>query len=432
MKEMALFSKISTVFHRQSRLTVTASIQTLRWSSLWSHVEQGPPDAIIGINEAFARDTHSLKMNLGPGAYRDDNGQPYVLRCIQEAEERLLHQKLDKEYFLTAGNETFTKNSARLAFGNESEHVSGDLHATIQGISGTGTLRVGAAFLQKFYPNASVAYLPSPSWANHAQIFNHAGIGVGYYRYYDKSTLGFDFNGCLEDLNNLPERSLVLLHACAHNPTGVDPTREEWREISAIMKKKNHLPFFDMAYQGFASGDLTNDAYALRLFVEDGHLPVLSQSYSKNMGLYGERVGAFTVLCSSKQEARAVESQLKILIRPMYSSPPIHGARLANAVLADESLYTQWLVEIKFMANRILCMRRQLKLDLEAAGSLRDWSHITKQIGMFCYSGLTAEQVDRLAKEYSIYLTRDGRISIVGITSKNVDYLAKAMHEITK
>ena len=392
----------------------------------------GPPDAIIGINDAFKRDQNPQKINLGPGAYRDSNGNPYVLKCVRKAEEKLLQQNLDKEYTMISGNKTFTKNAAWLAFGEESEVLTGSLNATVQGISGTGTLRLGAEFLKKFYPKSEVAYLPNPSWANHAQIMSHVGIKAGYYRYYDPNTLGFDIRGCLDDLNNLPERSLVLLHACAHNPTGVDPTPEEWKEISQVMKKKNHFPFFDMAYQGLASGDLDKDAFALRLFMADGHLLALSQSFAKNMGLYGERVGAFTILCNTKDQASAVESQLKIIIRPMYSSPPINGARLLNAVFEDDSLYRQWLVEIKFMANRIEHMRRELRSKLETLGSVRDWSHITKQIGMFCYSGLTADQVDTLAKKYSIYLTRDGRISIVGITPSNVDYLAQAINEVTK
>lgn len=416
-------------------MTLTRSfgkLTTIRLSSFWGHVEQGPPDAILGITEAFKRDTHPQKMNLGAGAYRDDDGKPYVLSCIRKAEQKILDQKLDKEYSTIAGIPTFTKNSAKLAFGDDSEHIANGLTATVQGISGTGALRIGAAFFQKYYPEAKVAYLPTPSWANHTPIFKHAGMDVASYRYYDKSTCGFDFAGCLEDLANLPERSLVVLHACAHNPTGVDPTPEEWKEISSVMKKKNHFPFFDMAYQGFASGDLTKDAHALRLFVEDGHLPALSQSYSKNMGLYGERVGAFTVLCDNKAEASAVESQLKIIIRPMYSNPPIHGARLVNTVLEDKDLYAEWLVEIKTMADRIITMRAELKAKLEAAGSIRDWSHITKQIGMFCYSGLTADHVAKLGAEKSIYLTKDGRISVVGVTSGNVDYLAESIHDVSK
>lgn len=419
-------NKIMALAKNASRLSA------VRLSSFWSHVEQGPPDAILGITEAFKKDTHPQKMNLGAGAYRDDAGKPFVLSCIRKAEQNLTEQLLDKEYSTIAGIPLFCKNSAKLAFGEDSEVISNGLNATVQGISGTGALRIGAAFFEKFFPGPKVMYLPSPSWGNHTPIFKHAGLELGSYRYYDKSNCGFDAAGCLEDLSNLPEKSLVMFHACAHNPTGVDPTPEEWQEISHVVKKKNLYPFFDMAYQGFASGDLTRDAFALRQFIKDGHSPALSQSYSKNLGLYGERVGAFTIVCNSKEEAAAVESQVKIIIRPMYSNPPIHGARLVNEVLGNKELYAEWLIEVKSMADRIIVMRDQLKSKLEAAGSTHNWEHITKQIGMFCFSGLSPEQVDRLRNEFSIYLTRDGRISVVGITSGNVDYLAESIHAVTK
>jgi len=304
--------------------------------------------------------------------------------------------------------------------------------STTQSISGTGALRIGGAFLQKFYPHSKTIYLPTPSWANHSPVFTHSGLEVGSYRYYDKSTCGLDISGMLEDLSNLPTNSLVLLHACAHNPTGVDPSFEQWKEISDVMKKRDHFVFFDMAYQGFASGDLDRDAQALRLFVEDGHRPVLAQSYAKNMGLYGERVGAFSVVCDSEEERNRVESQIKILVRPMYSSPPIHGARIASQVLNNEELYTQWTGEVKGMADRVIDMRQKLKDNLAKEGSIKDWSHITNQIGMFCYTGMDEEQVARLTNEFSVYLTKDGRVSVVGITTKNVEYLAHAIHQVTK
>lgn len=410
-----------------------SKLAAVRLGSFWSHVEQGPPDAILGITEAFKKDPHPKKMNLGAGAYRDDNGKPYVLSCVRKAEKILTESTLDKEYSTIAGVPTFCKNSAKLAFGENCELINNDLNVTVQSISGTGALRIGGAFFNKFFQGGSnTIYLPTPSWGNHNPIFSHAGMNVKSFRYYDKSNCGFDAAGCFEDLNNLPNGSLVLLHACAHNPTGVDPTPEQWQELSNIIKNKNHFPFFDMAYQGFASGDLTRDAYALRLFVQDGHRPALCQSYAKNMGLYGERIGAFSILCNSKEEKAAVESQVKILIRPMYSNPPIHGARLVNTVLDNKELHAEWLVEVKSMADRIITMRALLKEKLEALGSSHDWSHIEKQIGMFCFSGLSPEQVDRLGKEFSVYLTRDGRISVVGITSGNVDYLAESIHAVSK
>lgn len=236
----------------------------------------------------------------------------------------------------------------------------------------------------------------------------------------------------LEDISNIPEESIILLHACAHNPTGVDPKPEQWKELSQLIKKKNLYPFFDMAYQGFATGSVDGDSFAVRQFLEDGHNICLSQSYAKNMGLYGERAGAFTLVCKDKEEASRVASQMKILIRPLYSSPPIHGARLVTTVLSDPELRSEWLQDVEGMANRIITMRQKLKEGLAKEGSTRNWEHITDQIGMFCFTGMTPEQVAKIIKEHSVYLTKDGRVSVAGVSSANVDYLAAAMHAVTK
>jgi len=226
--------------------------------------------------------------------------------------------------------------------------------------------------------------------------------------------------------------SVVMFHACAHNPTGVDPSPEQWAEMSKLCTDKGLFPVFDMAYQGFASGDCDFDAGGLRTFIKDGHNPLLCQSYAKNMGMYGERIGAFTVIADDAAEAKKIESQVKILIRPMYSNPPINGARIASAVMSDETLRAEWMGEVKDMADRIITMRTSLKSGLEGLGSTHNWDHVTSQIGMFCYTGLTQEQVASMAADHSIFLTKDGRISIAGVTSGNVDYLANAMHEVTK
>jgi len=223
-----------------------------------------------------------------------------------------------------------------------------------------------------------------------------------------------------------------MLHACAHNPTGVDPTPEQWKELSSVVKAKKLLPFFDMAYQGFASGSVDDDAFAVRQFIADGHRVLLSQSYSKNMGLYGERTGAFTVVCLDKDEAARVESQIKILVRPLYSNPPRHGARIVTEILTNKDIRAEWLVDVKTMADRIISMRTKLRDGLAREGSTHNWQHITDQIGMFCFTGMTPDQVERITKEFSVYLTKDGRISVAGISSKNVDYLAHAMHSVTK
>ncbi|XP_061163563.1 aspartate aminotransferase, mitochondrial-like [Saccostrea echinata] len=404
----------------------------IKFGSTWSNVEMGPPDAILGITEAFKKDSSPQKINLGVGAYRDDNGKPFVLECVKKAEQIMLQENLDKEYAPINGTAEFCLETAKLAFGDNNPVVKEGRNMTVQGISGTGALRLGAAFFSKFYSKSKDFWIPTPSWGNHTPIFKHSGLDVKSYRYYDPSTCGFDFAGAMEDISKIPEGSVIVLHACAHNPTGVDPRPEQWKEMSSLIKKKNLFPFFDMAYQGFASGDTTKDAFALRQFVEDGHEVALAQSYAKNMGLYGERAGAFTIVCGSKEEADRNMSQMKIIIRGMYSSPPIHGAKIVTRVLTNPDLKNLWLKEVKGMADRIITMREALVAALAKEGSSKNWQHITDQIGMFCFTGLKPDQVERLTKEFSIYLTKDGRISVAGVSSHNVDYLAKAMHAVTK
>lgn len=403
-----------------------------RAASFWSDVPMGPPDAILGVSEAFKKDPSKAKMNLGVGAYRDDAGQPFVLPSVHKAEQNIMAKNLNKEYAAIGGEPDFCAEAAKLAFGDNSPVIKEGLNVTMQGISGTGSLRIGAELLAKHYPLNRTIYLPKPSWGNHTPIFKFAGFDVAGYTYYDAKTCGLDFAGAMKDISAIPEGSVILLHACAHNPTGVDPSLEQWKEMSDVIKQRNLLPYFDMAYQGFASGDVDHDAAALRYFVDEGHTVLLAQSFAKNMGLYGERAGAFTVCCSSQEEAARVESQCKILIRPMYSNPPRHGARIAAEILTNPGLKAEWLVDVKGMADRIIAMRTQLKAGLEKEGSTLNWQHITDQIGMFCFTGMTQDQVAQITKDHSVYLTKDGRISMAGITSGNVSYLAAAMHSVTK
>eukprot|EP00842_Homolaphlyctis_polyrhiza_P004051 jgi/Hompol1/4647/HPOL_003790-RA len=408
---------------------------TARPLSTWANVPMGPPDPILGVTEAFKADTNPAKMNLGVGAYRDDNNKPYVLDSVRKAEAIIASKKLDKEYLGITGDPQFNKLAAELAYGKDSDPLKSGMISTAQSISGTGALRIGGIFLSRFFQGAGgkKIYLPTPSWGNHTPVFRDSGLEVLQYRYFDKATNGLDFKGLKEDLNKIPNGSIVLFHACAHNPTGVDPSEEQWAEISKIAKHKNFTPFFDMAYQGFASGSTTKDAFAVRHFVAEGHKILLSQSFSKNMGLYGERVGLFSVLSDSAEEAKRVDSQVKIAIRPLYSNPPLSGPRIVKEILGSPELSKQWEGEVKGMADRIISMRAQLRGHLEHTyHSKKSWEHVTSQIGMFCYSGMTPEQVDRIRKEFSVYLTRDGRISIAGITSGNVQNLAKAIHEVTK
>ncbi|PSK40160.1 hypothetical protein B9Z65_8100 [Elsinoe australis] len=424
-----MLSSSSRVALRQTQ-SLALRGQAVRAASVWANVQQGPPDAILGITEAFKKDKHPEKINLGVGAYRDDKGKPYVLPSVKSAESKVVQSNLDKEYAGITGVPDFTKAAAVLAYGADSSAITEGRVAITQSISGTGALRIGGEFLARFHPSKSI-YIPTPSWANHKAVFSDSGLKVEQYRYYNKDTIGLDFDGMVEDIKKMPKGSIVLLHACAHNPTGVDPTEEQWRAISDAVKAGDHYPFFDMAYQGFASGDTDKDAFALRHFIKEGHQVALSQSFAKNMGLYGERVGAFSIVCVDAQEKARVDSQVKILVRPLYSNPPVHGARIASTILNDPALNKQWLGEVKGMADRIIKMRALLKENLEKLGSKHNWNHITDQIGMFAYTGLKPEQMDALAKEHSVYATKDGRISVAGITSANVGRLAEAIFKVT-
>lgn len=396
----------------------------------------GPPDPILGLNDAFNKDTDPKKVNLGVGAYRDDNGKPWMLPSVVEAEKRLLEKGWNgakqKEYAGIVGIKEFNDASIKFAYGADSPVIKENRIAAAQVLSGTGGGRLAFEFYARFLGKGTTVYMPDPTWANHLPMAKDAGLNLGTYRYYDKKTIGLDFAGMCEDIKNAKDGSVFMLHACAHNPTGVDPTLEQWKELSALMKKKNHVVFFDSAYQGFASGDAEKDAASMRIFVKDGHDIAVAQSFAKNFGLYGERIGCFSMVGQTAEEADRLLSQIKILIRPMYSNPPIHGARIVATILNDPVLNKQWYAECKSMADRIIVMRDSLKAALAKEGSTRNWDHITSQIGMFCFSGMTPEQVERLRTEFHIYMTKNGRISMAGVTSKNVGYLAHAMHQVTK
>jgi aspartate aminotransferase len=419
-----------TLARRAPLIPLRAAAHSL---STWSAVPAGPPDPILGVTEAFKADKDPRKINLGVGAYRDEHGKPYVLNAVKRAEYLLTAASPDKEYLPITGLPEFTKNAAKLAYGAESVPLKQNAIAVTQSISGTGALRTGGAFLARHYPHSKVIYLPVPSWGNHTPIFRDSGLEVRGYRYFDKKTVGLDFAGLKEDLQNAPEGAIVLLHACAHNPTGVDPTQSQWAEISDIVASKKLFPFFDMAYQGFASGSTSRDAFAVRHFVSQGHQIALAQSFAKNMGLYGERVGAFSLTTKDAEERKRVESQLKIVIRPMYSNPPLHGARVANTILSSQELYTEWEGEVKVMAERIIAMREKLygllTYDLKTPG---EWGHVKSQIGMFSFTGLKPEQCKALAEKAHVYLTADGRISMAGLNGSNIEYFAQSVDAAVK
>ncbi|WWD20889.1 hypothetical protein CI109_105367 [Kwoniella shandongensis] len=402
------------------------------FTDFWATIPEGPPDPIIGVNDAFKKDTSKTKVNLGVGAYRDENGKPYILESVQKAEDILYQKKLDKEYLPITGAEEFTRLAAELAYGKDSKPLQEGRIAVAQSISGTGAVRIATGFLAEFYKGPKVIYLPNPTWGNHIPVAETVGIKVERYRYFDKKTIGLDFAGMKEDIEKAEPGSIILFHACAQNPTGIDPTQEQWKELSDIVKAKKHVSLFDMAYQGFASGDLVRDAFAVRYFVEQGHQIILCQSFAKNLGLYAERAGTFSMVTSSPEEKDRVLSQIRRVIRPLYSSPPIHGAQLVATILGNPELYQQWLGEIKKMADRIITMRERLYDLLVELKTPGDWGHIKSQIGMFSFTGLTAEQVGELAEHAHVYMTKDGRVSMAGLNEHNIRYFAENMSKVVK
>jgi len=401
-----------------------------RGITYWKDVPQGPPDPILGVAEAFKKDSSSQKVNLGVGAYRDDQGKPWLLPSVQKAEEKIFNSKADHEYLPIEGLHSFISASAKLAYGDTPALAEGRI-ACVQSLSGTGCLRLGMSFLKRFYNKSDNVLLPKPTWGNHKNIAKDTGLQWKEYTYYNPSNLRLDFEGMMKDIEAAQEGSILILHSCAHNPTGIDLNNEQWGQLAELVEKKQHLPFFDSAYQGFASGDTDKDGYAPRLFAKKGFPILLAQSFAKNFGLYGERVGLLSMVCEDKDEAERVLSQLKILARPMYSNPPLHGARIVSTVLNDQALSKQWQEDVKTMAGRIMEMRAALVGNLSELGSKHDWTHITDQIGMFAYTGLNQEQCKKITQDHHVYLTMDGRISIAGLNNSNVKYVAEAIHKVT-
>lgn len=311
---------------------------------------------------------------------------------------------------------------------------------TLQTVSGTGAVHLGGLFLSKFYnpptEGAKAIYVSSPTWANHNQIFTNVHLPIKNYPYFSKETKGLDFDGMVNTISSAPEGSIILLHACAHNPTGVDPTQEQWRKIAEVMKQKHHFPFFDCAYQGFASGSLSQDGWAINYFVEQGFELMIAQSYAKNFGLYGERAGCFHFVAapssSAADEVSRVGSQLAILQRSEISNPPAYGARIASMILNDQKLFAQWEEDLRTMSGRIIEMRKALRNKLEKMGTPGTWNHITDQIGMFSFTGLNEQQVARLREKYHVYMTKNGRISMAGLNTNNVDYFAESMDSVVR
>ncbi|MDB5779272.1 MAG: aminotransferase [Polaromonas sp.] len=396
--------------------------------SLFTAVEMAPRDPILGLNEQFGADTNPAKVNLGVGVYYDDNGKLPLLECVQVAEKQMMEAPKARGYLPIDGIAAYDSAVKGLVFGADSEPVKSGRVATVQCIGGTGGLKVGADFLKRLNPDAKVL-ISDPSWENHRALFTNAGFTVESYPYYDAATRGINFGGMLAALNAAPAGTIVVLHACCHNPTGYDITAEQWDEVIAAVKARNLTPFLDMAYQGFGYG-LAEDGAVVGKFVDAGLSFFVSTSFSKSFSLYGERVGALSVLCSDKEEAGRVLSQLKIVIRTNYSNPPIHGGTVVAMVLNTPELRALWEKELGEMRVRIKAMRQKLVDGLKAAGVKEDMGFITKQIGMFSYSGLSKDQMVRLRNEFGVYGTDTGRMCVAALNSKNIDYVCASIAKV--
>ncbi|MGE8321263.1 MAG: amino acid aminotransferase [Comamonas sp.] len=396
--------------------------------SLFTAVEMAPRDPILGLNEQYAADPNPAKVNLGVGVYFDDNGKLPLLQCVQAAEKAMMDKPTPRGYLPIDGIAAYDSAVKTLVFGADSEPVTSNRVATVQAVGGTGGLKIGADFLKKLSPNAKVL-ISDPSWENHRAIFTNAGFEVGSYRYYNAATRAIDFDGMLADLNAAAPGTIVVLHACCHNPTGYDITAAQWDQVIAAVKAKNLTPFLDMAYQGFGHG-IKEDGAAIDKFIAAGLTIFVSTSFSKSFSLYGERVGALSVVCADKDEAARVLSQLKIVIRTNYSNPPTHGGAVVAAVLNNPELRALWEKELGEMRVRIKEMRQKLVDGLKAAGIQQDMSFITTQIGMFSYSGLSKDQMVRLRTEFGVYGTDTGRMCVAALNSKNIDYVCACVAKV--
>ncbi|MBR1923695.1 MAG: aspartate/tyrosine/aromatic aminotransferase [Ruminobacter sp.] len=389
-----------------------------------------PADPILGLTEEFKNDPRTDKINLGVGIYKTNDGVTPILKCVKKAEEIILKEETTKSYLPIVGTPEYGKLVRELVFGKDSEVIASDRARTTQAPGGTGALRIGADFLKQQSVTAKI-WISDPTWANHFQVFGKAGLETAKYRYYDKNTRALDFEGMKEDLKNAKAGDAVLIHACCHNPSGMDPNAAQWEELAKLVADLGLLPFFDFAYQGFGNG-IEEDAFGIRTFLKYNKEILVASSFSKNFGLYNERIGALTVVSADKETADRVFSQVKIAVRANISNPPAHGAKIVTTVLSCPELRAQWEQEVAEMRDRIKEMRELFVSKLAALGSSVDFSFINTQYGMFSFSGLSPEQVATLKKDYGIYMVGNGRISVAGITTSNIDALCKAISEVLK
>jgi len=396
--------------------------------NLFSSVQLAPKDPIFGLTEAYNADQRPTKVNLGVGVYYTDEGKVPLLRAVLEAEKEVVAKEAPRAYIPIEGPNPYNSAVQNLLFGKDSSLIQAGRVVTAECLGGTGALRVGGDFVKRLEPTAKAA-ISSPSWENHRGIFEAAGYDVLEYTYFDPKTRGVDFDGMVQSLESFPAKTLVILHACCHNPTGADLTKAQWQTIISICQQKQLIPFLDIAYQGFADG-IEEDGAAVRMFADSGMSFFVSSSFSKSFSLYGERVGALSIVTQSKEESARVLSQLKRVIRTNYSNPPTHGAAIVATVLNSPKLRQMWEDELAQMRDRIKSMRQGLKEKLAAAGALQDFSFIEAQRGMFSYSGLSADQVAKLQEQDGIYALSTGRICVAALNTKNIDRVAQAIARV--
>lgn len=397
-------------------------------ASLFNAIEMAPRDPILGITEAFNADKNPNKINLGVGVYYDDNGKVPLLECVRKAEAQLMEKSSPRTYLPIEGLATYDKAVQELVFGADSAVIQEKRAITVQALGGTGALKLGADFLKRFSPQSQV-WISDPSWENHRALFESAGFTVNNYPYYDPATRGVNFAGMLKALKEMPAGSIVLLHACCHNPTGADLTEAQWTDIIQVVVQRGLIPFLDMAYQGFGDG-IESDGKVVRRFADAGGPLFVSNSFSKSFSLYGERVGALSIVAVSQDEAARVLSQLKRVVRTNYSNPPIHGGQVVATVLSTPELRKLWEDELAAMRLRIRAMREAFVKKLKEKAPSQNFDFVIQQRGMFSYSGLTKAQVQRLREEFSIYAVDTGRICVAALNSHNIDETVEAVAKV--
>jgi aromatic-amino-acid transaminase len=398
-------------------------------TSVFGAVEMAPRDPILGITEAFVADPNPNKVNLGVGVYNDDSGKVPLLECVRHVERELSAKGLARNYLPIDGIAAYDKAAQALVFGADSSLIRDGRIVTVQALGGTGALKVAADFLRRLLPKGKV-WISDPSWENHRALFENAGFEVGTYRYYDTDTRGLDFGGMIAAIDAVPAGDVVVLHACCHNPTGVDPTDDQWTTIIEHVRARGLVPILDLAYQGFGDG-IDADAAVVRRFAATPGPILVASSFSKSFSLYGERVGALSIVTADAQESARVLSQVKRLARTNYSSPPTHGGQIVAAVLASPELRHVWEKELAEMRDRIRAMRRQLVDQLKSRVD-RDFSFVLRQRGMFSYSGLTKQEALALREKHSVYVIDSGRICVAALNSRNIEYVANAIADVLK